>query len=56
MKVNVHFSLHLPVNTLKKSKWFVASCPVLDVYSQGYTEKEAKENLVEVLSLRWGIS
>ncbi len=29
----------------------VASCPPLDVYSQGKTEAQAKKNLVEALSL-----
>jgi hypothetical protein len=29
----------------------VASCPVLDVFSQGDTEKKATENLAEALSL-----
>jgi predicted RNase H-like HicB family nuclease len=30
---------------------FVACCPILDVYSQGNSEDEAKENLVEAVAL-----
>jgi len=44
-------NLKLPFEISKKEKWFVASCPVLDVFSQGYTEEEAKSNLSEALSL-----
>jgi predicted RNase H-like HicB family nuclease len=44
-------SAKLPYSVVKKGKWFISSCPILDVYSQGRTEKKAKENLVEALSL-----
>jgi len=49
--IAVQFSLHLPAKVTKKKKWFVASCPILDVYSQGDTEDQAKKNLAEALSL-----
>ncbi len=35
----------LPIIVGKEGKWFVASCPVLDIATQGKTEKEAKENI-----------
>jgi predicted RNase H-like HicB family nuclease len=41
----------LPFKIVKRSKWFVASCNMLDVHSQGETEKKAFENLKEALEL-----
>ncbi|MDP2974313.1 MAG: type II toxin-antitoxin system HicB family antitoxin [Candidatus Diapherotrites archaeon] len=35
----------LPVIVSKEGKWFVASCPLLDIATQGKTEKEVKENI-----------
>ena len=49
--ITVHFSLHLPAKVKRKRKWFVASCPILDVYSQGETEEQARKNLGEALTL-----
>ncbi len=51
MDIKVQFNLSVPVKTTKKKKWYLASCPILDVHSQGETEKKAKENLGEALSL-----
>ncbi|MFH1672180.1 MAG: hypothetical protein ABIF87_01950 [Pseudomonadota bacterium] len=51
MKKEVRFSAHLPVKIIKRKKWFLASCPILDVHAQGDTEKQAKKNLVEALTL-----
>jgi len=50
-RIAVQFSLHLPAKVTKKKKWFVASCPILDVHSQGETEDQAKKSLAEALSL-----
>lgn len=47
----VQFSIHLPAVISKKEKWFTASCPILDVVSQGPTVEKAKANLAEALSL-----
>ncbi len=44
-------SARLPYAITKDGKWFVSSCPILDVHSQGRTEKKAKENLAEALFL-----
>ena len=41
----------LPASVKKEGKYFISCCPVLDVYSQGTTEKEALHNLAESLSL-----
>jgi predicted RNase H-like HicB family nuclease len=51
MQVSVEFSAKLPVTVTKKRKWFLATCPILDVHSQGDTEKKAVENLRQALSL-----
>lgn len=47
----VEFRVKLPYEITKRPKWFLASCPVLDVHSQGDTADIAKRNLVEALSL-----
>ena len=44
MDVTVQFNFKMPVNITKKRKWHVASCPLLDVHSQGETETKAKNN------------
>lgn len=39
----------LPILITKEGKWFVASCPILDIATQGRTEKEVKENMVDLI-------
>jgi len=34
----------------KEGKWFVASCPVLAIATQGKTEKEVKENMEDFIN------
>ena len=51
MEITVQFSAQLPVKFTKKKKWVLASCPILDVHSQGETENRARKNLAEALSL-----
>jgi len=51
VKTHVEFQLTVPVKTSKRRNWYLASCPILDVSSQGETEDKAKENLVEALTL-----
>lgn len=51
MEIAVQFSANMPVKLTKRKKWVVASCPILDVHSQGETEKKAKKNLKEALTL-----
>ncbi len=33
----------------KEDNWFVASCPILDIATQGESEKEVKENMRELI-------
>jgi len=51
MKVSIQFNANLPVKVTRRQKWFLASCPVLDVHAQGETEKGAKDHLTEALSV-----
>lgn len=52
MQVCSHMAVQVPVPVLltREGKWFVASCPILDVATQGRTEKEAKENLADLIN------
>jgi predicted RNase H-like HicB family nuclease len=45
MTVQVPF----PILITKEKTWFVASCPLLDIATQGKTEKEVKENMAELI-------
>ena len=49
--MKVEFNVKLPFTITKRAKWFLATCPILDVHSQGETEEKAKKNLVEATSL-----
>ena len=40
----------LPILIAKENKWFVASCPILDIATQGRTEKEVKENIADLIN------
>ena len=48
----VHMTLQVPVPILitREGKRFVASSPILDVATQGRTEKEVKENLADLIN------
>lgn len=39
-----------PVIITKEGKWSVASCPILDLATQGRTEKEVKENMKDLIN------
>ena len=47
--MNVGIEFRLPARIRKKGKWYVSSCPSLDVHSQGHTKEEARRNLVDAL-------
>lgn len=49
--MQVLFTVKLPVQIKKKRNVFVSSCPILDVYSQGESEKRARENIIEAVRL-----
>ena len=51
MQLRVKFEVEVPIEIKKRKKWFLASCHVLDVHSQGETEAKARKNLVEALQL-----
>jgi predicted RNase H-like HicB family nuclease len=48
MRIAMEFKV--PARIRKKGKWFISSCPLLDVHSQGHTSDEAQRNLVDALS------
>lgn len=39
----------VPIFINREGKWFIAECPVLNLATQGKTEKEARENMKELL-------
>ncbi len=41
----------MPFIIEKDDDWYVSICPILDVISQGKSEKEAVDNLIEALTL-----
>ena len=43
-------TIPLPIFMAKEGKWFVASCPLLDVATQGKTEQEAKANMEDLIN------
>ncbi len=51
MRLIAHLKLQLPFEVKRDNSWYVASCPMLDVHSQGKTKQKAKGNLIEALSL-----
>ncbi len=51
MSMQIKMMLELPIKVVKKERWFIASCPALDVVDQGDTAEEAKAHLGEALML-----
>lgn len=47
----IQFKVRVPVAVKKDGKWFIASCALLDVHSQGQSKEDAIHNLVEALQL-----
>jgi predicted RNase H-like HicB family nuclease len=41
--------LPFPIIIAREGKWFVASCPLLDVAAQGKSEGEVKENMADLI-------
>jgi len=41
--------ISLPIIISREGKWYVASCPVLDIATQGATEEEVKENMKDLI-------
>jgi predicted RNase H-like HicB family nuclease len=42
--------LPFPIIVTKERKWFVGSCPLLDIATQGKTEFEVKENMADLIN------
>lgn len=38
-----------PVFVTKEGKWFVAECPILNIATQGKTEKEVRDNIKDLI-------
>jgi predicted RNase H-like HicB family nuclease len=51
MRIGITLQVHLPVAVKQEGRWFISSCPVLDVHSQGPTQKKAVQNIIEALQL-----
>jgi predicted RNase H-like HicB family nuclease len=47
--IDIGIEFRLPAKIRKKGKWYVSSCPSLDVHSQGHTKEEARRNLINAL-------
>lgn len=47
MRKSIQFPF--PVFITTEDKWFVAECPILNIASQGKTEKEVKENIRDLI-------
>ena len=42
-------SAPIPIFINREGKWFVAECPVLNLATQGRTEKEVRENMKDLI-------
>ncbi|UCE41722.1 MAG: hypothetical protein JSV17_01640 [Candidatus Aminicenantes bacterium] len=51
MKATVTFTVSFPIEVKKEVKYYLASCPILDVWSCGKTQKSAVETLKDTLQL-----
>jgi predicted RNase H-like HicB family nuclease len=51
MQVQVKATFQLFGTVKHEDGWYIAHCPPLDITTQGRTEKEAKENLIEATEL-----
>ena len=50
MKSEKKTTVPLSIIISREEKWFVAECPLLDIATQGLTEEEVKENMVELIN------
>jgi len=47
MKKLINFPF--PVFVTKEGTWFIAECPILNIATQGRTEKEVKDNMKDLI-------
>ncbi|MEK6958060.1 MAG: type II toxin-antitoxin system HicB family antitoxin [archaeon] len=50
MQKQSEFPVSLPIVMSKEGNWFVASCPILDIGTQGKTEKEVRQNMQDLIN------
>jgi predicted RNase H-like HicB family nuclease len=48
--LSVSVQLPFPIIITREGKWFVASCPLLDIATQGKSEAEVKENMADLIN------
>jgi predicted RNase H-like HicB family nuclease len=48
--VQAAMEFKLTAQVKKKGKWFISSCNLLDVHSQGHTREQAERNLQDALA------
>jgi predicted RNase H-like HicB family nuclease len=51
MKATATFTLTFPIKVKKESRYYIASCPTLDVWAHGKTYSFAVDNLRDILQL-----
>ena len=51
IKMPIRMTLKVPFKVKKDDRWYISSCSMLDIHSQGQTERKAIENLNEALAL-----
>lgn len=49
MHLKEKISVPLSVVISREGKWYVASCPILDIATQGKTEKDVRENMEDLI-------
>lgn len=54
LKQGIVMNVELPIKIVHRKRWYVASCPALDIVTQGGTADKAKDNLREALFLFLG--
>jgi hypothetical protein len=52
MKATVTFTLSFPIDVKKEKRYYLASCPLLDVWAYSETQQGAVHNLKETLQLK----
>lgn len=49
MNINKMIQYPFPIFITQEGKWLVAECPILNIATQGKTEKELKENIKDLI-------
>jgi predicted RNase H-like HicB family nuclease len=51
MKATATFTVSFPIEVKKESRYYLASCPTLDMWAHGKTQDSAVKNLKDTLQL-----